>query len=374
MNRFPLFRYNRFKRGHDNFIGLFRIDLLVQEYGFSREIAERKLFYRTAQRAEIRAKGRCKFGMKDKTVHILLAAYSGERYIEDQIGSLMNQTTDNWKLLVRDDCSHDNTVRIIEEYRRNHPEKIVFLGTDAHNRGVKNNFNFLLQASDSDYCMLCDQDDVWLPDKLEVTLSRMIAQEERYGRETPILVHTDMTVVDAGLKPRHRSFVKYQNINPIRGSAFNRLLVQNVVTGCTVMINRALKELVLPIPESAVVHDWWMALAASAMGVIDYLGTPTVLYRQHDDNVIGARISGFRSLAHIHNALHRTKKAISSSIVQSQAFFSRYGTKLGKRNAEVCEAFGNLSRDSFIKKRYQLVKYGFSMCGLIRNMRMFVSL
>ena len=117
--------------------------------------------------------------MKDKTVHILLAAYNGERYIEDQIGSLMNQTADNWKLLVRDDCSHDNTVRIIEEYRRNHPEKIVFLGTDAHNRGVKNNFNFLLQASDSDYCMLCDQDDVWLPDKLEVTISRMIAQEER---------------------------------------------------------------------------------------------------------------------------------------------------------------------------------------------------
>ena len=137
--------------------------------------------------------------------------------------------------------------------------------------------------------MFCDQDDVWFPDKIAVTLGKMQELEGRHGGERPLLVHTDMKVADGNLRVVADSLWRYQKSDPVRGEALNRLLVQNCATGCSMMINRALCDLALPIPAEAMMHDWWLVLVAAAFGTIGHCAEPTLLYRQHGANDVGAK-------------------------------------------------------------------------------------
>src|SRR5690606_39057310 len=135
--------------------------------------------------------------------------------------------------------------------------------------------------------MFSDADDCWFPDKISLTLDLMrVVEKDEGGARTPTLVHTDLAVVDRDLRPIADSLWQYQGVNPDLTS-LNRLLIQNCVTGCTVMVNRPLRELASPIPPGVVMHDWWMALVASSFGRIARIARPTLLYRQHGRNDTG---------------------------------------------------------------------------------------
>ncbi len=225
-------------------------------------------------------------------VFIVMSTYNGERHLGEQLESLVSQTEPRWQLLVRDDGSTDGTVSLLRRYAQI-DRRITLCDDESGNLGVVGSFSKLLQNArhrGAQRVMLCDQDDVWLPGKVEWTLTAMSAAEQAHPG-LPLLVHSDLMVVDADNRLINGSMWAYSGINP-RLNDLSRLLVQNTVTGCTAMLNAPLLERIGLIPESALMHDWWIALVASSTGKIVVLPQPTIRYRQHGSNVAGTAPGG----------------------------------------------------------------------------------
>ncbi len=228
---------------------------------------------------------------QNSRIFILMGSYNGEAYLREQIDSIQKQDYPHWRLIFRDDFSQDATMEIAESMARE-DERIQIITDDLGNQGAAGNFGVLLRYAkemDAEYVCFADQDDVWKTWKLRRQMALMSEIEARRGRHLPALVHSDLTVVDEQLRIVSRSFMTFQRIRHEESSPLLVLLVQNYVTGCTVMINRALLDFALPIPTSALMHDWWLALCAAACGQLAFLPDATVLYRQHGKNDVSAR-------------------------------------------------------------------------------------
>jgi glycosyltransferase involved in cell wall biosynthesis len=224
------------------------------------------------------------------TLLILLSSYNGERYIAEQINSIRRQSYTDWALIVRDDGSSDATVSIVRALAEQDP-RISVLQDSKGNLGPAASFGALLMHAKEikpGYIALSDQDDVWLPTKLARELDRLRDQEAASGVAFPLLIHSDLAVVREDLTLLHRSFLQYQGLRHQAQLPLPVLLIQNFVTGSTVVFNRALLEYAVPFPR-VIMHDWWLALCAAAFGRLLYLPEPTVLYRQHADNAQGSQ-------------------------------------------------------------------------------------
>lgn len=293
-------------------------------------------------------------------VDILMATYNGGKYIAEQIDSILNQNYNDWKLYIRDDGSKDNTVNIVKEYIEKYPNKIILIEDGRRNLGPKLNFGELLKISKSEYCMFCDQDDVWMEDKVSLTLNKMIELEKQYGKDKPILIHTDLKVVNERLDVLNESFWNFMSLDPKR-KTINKLLMENTITGCTMMINRKLKEEVKEIPENCEMHDWWIGLIASSIGVIYTIEKSTILYRQHENNQIGAR----------QNSL--VKKITDTTIdiydEQAKLLYDLYSNNMNERDKAIVEDFIKLRNVSVVKRKYLVCKDGFFANKLLRNVK-----
>ncbi len=221
-------------------------------------------------------------------VTVLLATYNGGKFLEEQLNSLLNQSFQDFRIVIRDDGSTDNTLEIIERYKGISPEKIEICQSFEKTRSAAGNFFKLIELYSDDYIMFCDQDDCWLPDKIEKTLNAMKKAEAEFGTDTPILVHTDLKVVDEELNLINNSFIKLQKLSP-ENTKLNNLLMQNSITGCTAMFNKALLEKLFILPNAVAMHDWWLGLIAACFGKIIFIKEPTILYRQHSNNEVGAK-------------------------------------------------------------------------------------
>ena len=221
-------------------------------------------------------------------VAILLAAYNGEKYIEQQLESLFAQSFHNWELFIHDDGSSDATPDILRKYASAFPDQIHLI--DAPSAGsTKGNFLFLMRQVDAPYVMFCDQDDVWNTDKIECSLTTLKTLEAQKGADIPLLVFSDSTVANSKLHIIDNSFLSYQHLEPKRLS-FPELMVQNVVPGNTAMFNRALLQYARKCfdADAIIMHDWWCALVGAYFGEIFFLEKSTLLYRQHSSNTLGA--------------------------------------------------------------------------------------
>ena len=305
-------------------------------------------------------------------VDILLATYNGAAYLEEQINSILSQSYEKWRLIVRDDGSTDNTGEIINEYIKKYPHKISLLESSLNNCGINRNFTLLMESSTADYIMFSDQDDVWLPEKIEVTCKKMVELEKKTGQDVPLLVHSDLKVVDENVKDLSGSFWSYQKLDPEKAFELNRLLVQNVITGCTVMINKKLKELLLPVPEDAIMYDWWAGLVACAFGKIGYIKDRTILYRQHGRNDTGAKNWGKDYILRQIFNLKEIKKTLLKTQVQAKIFLDRYEDMLEDGEIEKIMLYSSLDSMNPFKKRFYLFKYKFFKIGFIRNIGMFL--
>lgn len=231
--------------------------------------------------------------MSKNMIDILLSTYNGERYLEEQIQSLIEQSYSDWQLIVRDDGSTDRTLDILERYSSLHPGKIRVVQSDKQRLGSTLSFEALLKCSKSEYLMLCDQDDFWLPDKVKDSFDRITKIEES-SPGLPVMVFTDLVEVDSSLKTVKRSFLSGQKINPLVLNTPMKVLALNPVAGCTTILNRRVLDFVLPFPSSKVVHDQWMAVNVAKFGVLHFLERQTILYRQHQKNVVGANNVGLK--------------------------------------------------------------------------------
>ena len=306
----------------------------------------------------------------NKNISILLATYNGENYLPAQIDSILEQTNTNWKLLIHDDNSTDNTVDIIKQYQKQNPSKIQFIDDDVSFGNASANFSFLLEHADTEYIMFCDQDDMWLENKIELTLQKIQDMEKSY-HDIPLLVHTDLIVADESLNIISKSYWHYQHLDPSKDS-LNRLLVQNSITGCTVMINRKLAKMALPIPEDVIMHDWWLGLVASAFGKIAYLDETTIFYRQHGKNDTGATKFNLQTI--IKQMLLLRKLGFQKYIFQAKELDDRYQEEMTIKQKELLIDFIDIENSSWVKSRLTLFRYRLFKQGLLRNIGLFASI
>lgn len=215
-------------------------------------------------------------------INIVMSTYNGEQFLAEQIDSIQQQTFKDWQLLIRDDGSSDQTPEIIKSFVAQ-DLRIVFINEhDRENFGVIKNFFTLIKHDKADYYFFSDQDDVWLEDKLET----MLAAARQYPDQLPLMVYTDLCVVDQNLQVMNQSMIRSQSHHA--NTELVQELTENTVTGGVAMINHALAERWRTL-DNIIMHDWYLAVLATAIGKLVYIDQPGELYRQHDNNVLGAR-------------------------------------------------------------------------------------
>ncbi len=297
-------------------------------------------------------------------VVIALATYNGAAHVDEQVRSFQAQDFREWELLARDDGSSDATRVILARLASRDPRiRVLDAGP---NLGVIGNFAALLAHADAagaDYVFPSDQDDVWLPTKLSRSLALMARLESEHGRDTPLLVHSDLAVVDGALRPLYPSFLRRQGIRHEETSPLNVLLVQNFVTGCASLLNRALLRLALPFPERCIMHDWWIAECAAAAGAIGFVPEPLVLYRQHGANQIGA--SGSLGNLNVLDAAGRRRFVRSweiavESVDQARALAARLRDRGGVPETvlELVGAYAGTDRERPLERLRTLRRHG----------------
>jgi hypothetical protein len=303
------------------------------------------------------------------TVDIVLSTFNGEAFLGDQMTSLLRQTHSDWRLVARDDASTDGTASAVAVFVRQAAGGSLLLPGRTR-VGPYQSFGLALAQSSGDYAMFCDQDDVWLSDKVEKTLDLMRGMEARMGCDVPLLVHTDMKVTDRNLRVLSDSFVEYAGLRPQRGTSLARALVQNCVSGCTVMMNRALRELALPVPLEAVMHDHWVALVASAFGAVGFLGDATLLHRVHPRSRIGASRIGLPRPNCASGVFGRLLAGLRDKQGQARAFLARYGARLSPAHRVVVEDFAALGRRALFRSAGSVIRHGFLPARPFRALRL----
>ena len=239
-------------------------------------------------------------------IEILLPVYNGEKYLAEQIESILAQTNKDWILKIRNDGSKDNSQAVINRYCNAYPDKIIMIDSPRENVGLVRSINYLQAAEPhGDYILFADQDDVWLPDKLEVSINEIQALEkDSLGK--PAMICTDATCVDANLNVINSSFFESQRFPNATFDDVNKMIALNVIQGCTIILNQSAAKTTFPIPSFMNVHDMYIGVMVKASGTIKYLHKPTLLYRQHSNNELGSiKIS-------IKYYLERSLKAIST--------------------------------------------------------------
>ena len=271
---------------------------------------------------------------------ILLAVYNGEKHLPALLDSLKSQTETEFSVLVQDDGSEDGTPALLEELFRTDSRFILGAESGRH-LGAAGNFLSLIRQADADFVLLCDQDDVWMPEKVAVLKQAMADAAARYGKDTPLLVHSDCSLIDDSGKQVGESFFRHQGWDP-SAVTLPRLLVQNNVTGCTLVMNRPLCRLVAEHGRARdlFMHDWFIALTAAAFGHIVFVNRPLTAYRQHENNEIGAsRLGllsrGVRALA----GRKKAKRRIMLTYTHTQVFCRMYGDLLPEEAKEMASAY-----------------------------------
>ena len=312
-----------------------------------------------------------------RMIEILLATYNGERFLPEQIESITSQSFKDYYILASDDNSSDCTFEILRSYESVLGEKIKVVQSNTHS--AKENFYNLLDMADAEYIALCDQDDFWESDKLEKSLKAIQRLEKRYGKEMPILVHSDLEIVDENLNSQNKKMSELTGINEAikyakkeskylytisTEKSFSRYLVENNITGNTVIINKALLD-IYKRPEVSFMHDWWLGLIAFTFGKVGYLNECLVKYRQHESNELGAN-----NPLELRNIKRRNKQRIRENydcmFAQVEEFLRLYKDELGKsRSADTyfarkyLNAFANMKSKNRVSKIRDILKYSF---------------
>lgn len=335
-------------------------------------------------------------GEMNHSITVLAAAYNGRHYIKEQMDSILAQRQEGILLVVSDDCSSDGTAELLDAYEKEHGKQVIVLHRRVPSGGPQSHFleilkfmadlaaggrreawegiypfgdqipERLLEAARAEYFMLSDQDDVWLREKADLLLAEMERMQKETGQTgaagspPPILVHSDMKVVDENLKEIAPSFFKYQNISPER-IRLSQLLVQNNVTGGAVMINRAMLPYLERLPRACLMHDAWLALLACCFGRVGWVNRPLYLYRQHRGNTLGAKKRG--SLEEVGKRLEDAEPARRNyrlMFAQARSLLELFYSELSKEQRKTLEVFAGLPERSRLEKMVLILQYGFT--------------
>jgi glycosyltransferase involved in cell wall biosynthesis len=309
--------------------------------------------------------------MQTPEVDILLATYNGDRFVREQIDSILAQDYPILRILASDDGSSDRTLEILSEYADQFPSKIRLMEKQSPMGSAKANYLRLMKEATAGYICFADQDDVWLPNKVSASMRAMENLEAQHGTSQPLLVFTDLRVVDEQLKTINPSMWRQLDIDPRSVHRLNQLIGRSVVTGCTAMINRPMLELARQMPEEATMHDRWIGLLAAALGAAAIVPEQAVLYRQHDSNVVGA-VTPDGSVAGIaYRAAHRDGRRAERlrSERQAEALLKLHSSIMPARNVILLRAYLRSGRsESTLERVATALQYGFSRGSLFKDL------
>ena len=250
-------------------------------------------------------------------VTIVLSTYNGDRYLQEQIDSLISQTYKNIKILIRDDGSTDGTHEILKQYTaQNKNIEVVF----EKNIGVTASFLRLvaMASSESEFISFCDQDDVWEPEKI----ARAVSLLKQYDQDTPLLYCGAVEIVDKELQ-----HIRYGRI-PTRKTVIKNAIVENIATGCTSVINKPAIKLIIErevCVDNISIHDWWTYILISTFGIVVFDKQTKIKYRQHENNVVGS-FTGLKFwLERIKRQLKQNNKTMQVQVVE---LLKTYGTSM----------------------------------------------
>jgi glycosyltransferase involved in cell wall biosynthesis len=214
------------------------------------------------------------------SIDIVLPYYNGSLFIAEQIESILGSNLEGIaiRLIIVNDASTTTETEFLKTLL---PLNHLYLENKT-NLGVIQSVEKGLSASTAPYIMLCDHDDVWLPQKIKHSLTKLQAIESG----SPAMVFTDLIITGPKLEETHPSMISYYGYRPDK--VFPSILFKNIVTGCTIIMNRKLIDFALPFPGNIPMHDHWLAVCAVFAGKLEHLNEPTILYRQHGKNQVGA--------------------------------------------------------------------------------------
>lgn len=295
---------------------------------------------------------------------IVLATYNGEDYLNEQLDSIFNQSFINYQLLIGDDCSTDNTVKIIEEYQLKYEN--IYLIRNVQQLGHVRNFENLISKVDSGYIALCDQDDIWYKDKL---LEAISALESCNDTGTPMLFHSDLMGIDSKNYTLYDSFFKERGYAFPQKRSLDIMLGRSGIMGNTMVFNQALKKEILPFPKDLIVHDYWIALVNELVGRRVTFSKPLVKYRIHNRNTSKA----FRST--IENKFLRNNILLPYHNIQREKVLEEFRKRfiVKKEDLDIVNSF--LDYLYFKKNKFLLIvvlsRYDFFRLGFKYKLKLY---
>lgn len=293
-------------------------------------------------------------------ISIILPTYNGNRFLAEQLDSLLAQKKVKLDILMRDDSSADNTVAIAKEYEARTQGTCTMSVHVGPRLGVVANVGTLLELAsrnNAQYFALADQDDIWYPQKLAEEIAAMHDLEGQFGSNVPLLVCSDARCVDASGKPLHISFLKKLGASKDWGHNLQQALVMSWALGCSCLGNQALLRMALPLPahKEIFMHDWWLLLVAQSFGAVKCLRKPLLDYRQHEENVMGAK--GQKPFMQ-----RITENMESSRKTQTQAktFLKRYEHKLAEEQKNIVLDWVSMSESRWLNRYWLSWRKGFN--------------
>lgn len=281
-----------------------------------------------------------------------MSTYNGSRFIKEQIDSILGQTYSDFKLLIRDDGSSDDTCDIIMEYS----DPRIQLYRENNLGPCGSFFSLISKASDFDYLFFSDQDDVWYPDKIQV----MLAEIQKYDEE-PAMVFTDFRMIDEHGDTTMDSYARYASLRiDCNEVSVKQLIPQPYVFGCASVINRKLADLVVSPPDGIEMHDCWISLTSAAVGKLIYLPIQTIGHRFHSSNATG-RSGQTHFLTRLNRLFSGFPKQVSVTALrlhQVNLLLERYNHLIHPKQKLLLEDLSAAMREGRIKTVLKLKELG----------------
>lgn len=275
----------------------------------------------------------------DNRISVALAVYNGEKYLQQLLLSLEQQTIKPFEIVILNDCSTDNSETVIRQFQFSCSE-VHYYKNDS-NIGHLLAFKKLAGLCQGDFIAFCDQDDIWLPDKLELCFEHLSVMP----KDKPSVVFTDLALINDNGNLVAPSFWNYYNIR-VASTNFFDVLGNNVITGCTTFVNRSMLNEIKKMPEEALLHDYWMALIAYGFGCYHSLYKATVHYRIHAQTVTQKYKTSFLKKV---LRINKTSVYFLKKVKQAKKFSMMYGNKLSEDKRRELSSFLSAKNSSFIK-------------------------
>lgn len=292
--------------------------------------------------------------MPDKRISLALATYNGEKYLIQQLESIFSQELAPDEIIIVDDFSTDRTVSIIREYQKSHPAIVLFC--NEINIGPTASFKKAVSLCTCPYIAFCDQDDIWKPFKLQLSLETLVAIE---NPSLPSMVFTDLEIVDHENKSLYPSFWQKHGFKPFSIN-FYKLLMGNVATGCSIVINKSMANEIAKMPSNVIMYDFWISLISYGFGKVKPINITSIRYRTHSSSVtikekltLSSRLQLFFKIA-----FEFKSDFLNDEILQAETFSQMYECRLNSNNLKHIRRFLNLKyATGFSKKVHSVFRW-----------------